>query len=161
MHSAGPHIPIPRTTPTESTRFRRFHLSARVAVLDSDKSRLTVINAGHLPPLLRRGGQNSLRIEELAKDVAGLPLGVHDCSYRQFETEFEPGDTLLLYTDGLNEARNSAGELYGMDRLRTAIAAAPGDPEEIVNFVLSDLQQFTQSRLAGDDVTMLCLGRTI
>jgi len=110
---------------------------------------------------LRRRGQNSLQIEELAKDVAGLPLGVHDCPYRQFETEFEPGDTLLLYTDGLNEARNSAGELYGMDRLRTAIAAAPDDPEELVNFVLSDLQQFTQSRLAGDDVTMLCLGRTM
>jgi sigma-B regulation protein RsbU (phosphoserine phosphatase) len=131
-----------------------------VAVLDSDQSRLTVINAGHLPPLLRRAGRNSFQVEELATDVAGLPLGVHDCQYRQFETAFEPGDSLLLYTDGVNEARNAAGELYGMDRLRSAMSAAPRDPEGIVNFVLSGLQQFTQSRLAGDDVTMLCAGRT-
>lgn len=92
-----------------------------VAVLDSDQSRLTVINAGHLPPLLRRAGRNSFQVEELATDVAGLPLGVHDCQYRQFETTLEPGDSLLLYTDGVNEARNAAGELYGMDRLRSAM----------------------------------------
>jgi sigma-B regulation protein RsbU (phosphoserine phosphatase) len=131
-----------------------------VAVLDMEQFRLSVINAGHLPPLLRRSRRNPVQIEEVAADAAGLPLGVHDCPYRQVETTLEPGDTLLLYTDGVTEARNISGELYGMERLRAAMVEAPGDAEKMVNSLLGDLQKFAQSRLAGDDVTILCLGRT-
>lgn len=130
-----------------------------VAVLDLSLSRLTIINAGHPPPLLRRGSQQPHQVEELAVDVAGLPLGVRDCPYHEVETSFEPGDTLLLYTDGVTETRNSSGELYGMERLHAAILAAPGDAEATGNALLSDLQQFTHSSLVGDDLTILCLGR--
>jgi len=131
-----------------------------VAVLDLEQFRLTIINAGHLPPLLRRGGRNPVQIEDIAADAAGLPLGVHDCSYRQVEITLEPGDTLLLYTDGVTEARNISGELYDMERLRAAMVDAPGDAAGMVHSLLGDLQEFSQSRLAGDDVTILCLGRT-
>jgi phosphoserine phosphatase RsbU/P len=132
-----------------------------VAVVDLDKFRLTVINAGHLPPLLRRGSQQSVAVETLGADVSGLPLGVRDCPYEQVETAFEPGDTLLLYTDGVTEMRNRSGELYGSDRLRAAMLAAPANAESLGNFLLGDLQTFANSRPPGDDLTILCVGRTV
>lgn len=131
-----------------------------VAVLDLHHYRLTVINAGHPPPLLRRGRGTSVQIEELAADLAGLPLGVRDCPYYEFETNFDSGDALVLYTDGVSEMRNSAGELYGIGRLHTAILAAPDDAEGMGTALLGDLQKFAHSRLAGDDLTILCLRRT-
>ncbi len=132
-----------------------------VVVLDLHQFRLTVINAGHPPPLLRRGSQKPILVEEFAAETAGLPLGVRDCPYQQVETAFDPGDTLLLYTDGATEMRNSSGELYGMDRLRAAMLAAPGDAEGTGDALLNDLQQFAQTRRAGDDLTILCLERTV
>ncbi len=131
-----------------------------VAVLDLDQYRLTVINAGHPPPLLRRGRRETTQIEELAAELAGLPLGVRDCQYYEFETNFERGDALLLYTDGVSEMRNTAGELYGIDRLQAAIVAAPDDAEGMGTALIGDLRKFAQSRLAGDDVTILCIMRT-
>jgi len=131
-----------------------------VAVLDLDQFRLTVINAGHPPPLLRRGSRKPIQLEDFAADLAGLPLGVRDCPYEQVETTFEPGDMLLLYTDGATEMRNNSGAMYGSERLHATILAAPGDAEGMVNALLQDLQQFAQTRLAGDDLTILCLGRT-
>lgn len=131
-----------------------------VAELDLIHFRLKVINAGHPPPLLRRGRQETARIDELDSDVTGLPLGVRDCPYHEFETNFERGDTLLLYTDGVIEMRNTAGKLYGIERLNTAILAAPNDAEKFGIALIDDLQRFAQSRLAGDDVTLLCLRRT-
>jgi serine phosphatase RsbU (regulator of sigma subunit) len=132
-----------------------------VAVLDLNQFRLTVINAGHPPPLLRRSTQQVDQVEELAADAAGLPLGIRNCPYQEFETSFEPGDTLLLYTDGVSEMRNPSGELYGLQRLHAAILAAPGDAEDTVKSLLGDLQHFAHSSLAGDDLTILCLTRAI
>lgn len=130
-----------------------------VAVLDLDQFQLTVINAGHPAPLLRRGSRKPIQIEDFAAEMAGLPLGVLDCPYQQVETTFAPGDMLLLYTDGATEMRSISGELYGIERLHAAIQAAPGDPEGAGNALLSDLQQFAQTRLASDDLTILCVGR--
>ena len=132
-----------------------------VAVLDLDEFRLTVINAGHPPPLLRRGSRKPIKLEDFAADLTSLPLGVRDCPYQQVETTFEPGDTLLLYTDGATEMRNSSGAMYGNERLHATILTAPGDAEGTVHALLHDLQQFAQTRLAGEDLTILCLARTV
>ncbi|MBC7967839.1 MAG: SpoIIE family protein phosphatase [Fuerstia sp.] len=132
-----------------------------VAVLALDEFRLTVINAGHPPPLLRRGNRNPVELEDFAGEMAGLPLGVRDLPYQQVETTFEPGDTLLLFTDGATEMRDHSGKLYGMDRLHATVLAAAGDPEGTVKALLQDLQQFAQSRPAGDDLTFVSLGRTV
>lgn len=131
-----------------------------VAVLDLVEFRLTVINAGHPPPLLRHGKNKPSAVEDFAAETAGLPLGVRDLPYQQVETTLEPGDTLLLYTDGATEMRDNSGKLYGLERLHAAMIAAPGDAEGTVNALLHDLHQFSQSRPAGDDLTILCLGRT-
>lgn len=132
-----------------------------VAVLDLDQFRLTVINAGHPPPVLRRGSRELTQLEDFGADKAGLPLGVRDCPYEQVETSLERGDVLLLYTDGATEMRNSSGALYGSERLHATILSAPADAEGTVHALLHDLQQFAETRLAGDDLTILCLGRTV
>ena len=130
-----------------------------VAVLDTEQFVLTVVNAGHPPPLLRRAADGL--VEQLAAEVAGLPLGIRDRPYQQIETVLHPGDTLLLYTDGVSEMRNPDGKLYGIDRLYSTLQAAPADAEAMGNALLDDLRLFAQTRMAGDDLTLLCLGREV
>jgi sigma-B regulation protein RsbU (phosphoserine phosphatase) len=129
------------------------------AVLDPTDYRLTVINAGHPPPLLRHGGRQPVSVETLAAQAAGFPLGIRDCVYEEVHTTLQPGESVLLYTDGATEMRNNAGDLFGMTRLQKSVLAADGTAEDVGNAVLRDLRQFNQSRRGGDDLTMLCLGR--
>jgi phosphoserine phosphatase RsbU/P len=128
-----------------------------VAILDLDQFRLTIVNAGHLPPLLRRSATGD--VVDLAGDLSGLPLGVADRPYQQVEVPLEPGETLLLYTDGVTEMRNPKGELYGVDRVRAAVQGASADAECVGNFLLTDVTEFAEKRLPGDDLTILCVGR--
>jgi sigma-B regulation protein RsbU (phosphoserine phosphatase) len=126
-----------------------------VAVLDADDGRLTLVNAGHLPPLLRRAGQPP---QEVATD-AGLPLAVMDRPYEEVVIPFAPGDALLLCTDGVTEARNPSGEMYGPERLVEAVKSAPADVETLGKTVLGDVRRFAAGRPQGDDMTVVCFGR--
>ncbi len=84
-------------------------------ILDMNESKISIVNAGHMPPLLCREGQDPF---ELGADVRDLPLLVFDSfAYRMVEVELEEGDLVLLYTDGLTESENAAGELYGLERV--------------------------------------------
>lgn len=129
-----------------------------VAVLDLDRFLVTVVNAGHLPPVLRRAEQAT--VEELDPELAGLPLGVMDQPYEQVQVTLLPGDALVLYTDGVSEMRNRAGEMYGMERVRAAVQNAPADMEGLGTTLLADVQRFAEQRPPGDDLTILCFGRT-
>jgi phosphoserine phosphatase RsbU/P len=103
---------------------------------------VTLANAGHLPPFLN---QRELAIE------GSLPLGLlSSATYEEVEIRLHPGDQLSLYTDGLVEARNSTGEIYGFDRLHALFASRPS------------AQQATQAAVAfgqEDDITVLTLTR--
>jgi serine phosphatase RsbU (regulator of sigma subunit) len=90
------------------------------AVLDYATGELTYVNAAHNPPLLRHGGK-----WEWLKERCGLFLGTFETAkYRQQTLTLEPGDELVLYTDGVNEAFSAEGEQYGDDRLEAACAHA-------------------------------------
>lgn len=110
----------------------------------SAQGEVTLANAGHLPPF--RDGQ------ELP--VAGsLPLGVNeDTVYDELIFRLQEGETLTLYTDGILEARNPRGELYGFDRLAELLHRKPS-VEEIVQTACSFGQQ--------DDITVLSIARTV
>lgn len=148
------HLNLLLTRSGSEDRFMTFV----VAVLDLDQYLLTVVNAGHLPPLLRRAGQAT--VEELEPELAGLPLGVMDRPYEQVQVALRPGDALVLYTDGVSEMRNRAGEMYGVERVRAAVQNAPADMEGLGTTLLTDVQRFAEQRPPGDDLTILCLGRT-
>jgi hypothetical protein len=115
--------------------------TALVLRLDSDGT-VTFANAGHLPPFLN---QKEIMLE------GTLPLGlVSSAFYGEVAMQLHPGDYLSLYTDGLLEARNHSGELYGFERLHTLLAARP------------TALQATQAAVAfgqDDDITVLTLTR--
>lgn len=130
-----------------------------VAVLDLDRFLLTLVNAGHMPPLRRRTGQGGL--EELGEEIIGLPLAVMDKPYEQMVVPFEPGDTLVLYTDGVSEARNPQGEFYGIPHVKTVIEQAAEGAETIGKALLADVRRFAADRPQGDDMTIVSFGRIV
>ena len=110
-------------------------------------------NGGHCPPLrIGRGGAEWL-------PATALPLGLF-CStrYEPSSLQLNEGESLLLYSDGVTEARNAAGEEYGPERLAATAAKLPGrTAREVVEAVLADLRGFRGPGPNADDVTVLSL----
>ena len=127
------------------------------AVLDLKTYSVTLVNAGHMPPLRRRAGRPD--VEEVGDAIVGLPLGVMDRPYDQMSFPLEPGDAPFFYTDGVTEARNAGNEQYGLDRLRRAVATGPNDVEALGAAVLADVRRFAAGRPPNDDMTIVCVGR--
>jgi serine phosphatase RsbU (regulator of sigma subunit) len=128
-----------------------------LAVLDPQRHEVTLVNAGHLPPLLRRGPG---KIEAVVQGEAHLPLGVeHDTIYPQGTLALESGNILALYTDGITEAMNDGDELYGIQRLRTQLACQAARIDHIGRRILHDVKQFVGLRPQSDDMCLVCLGR--
>jgi serine phosphatase RsbU (regulator of sigma subunit) len=132
------------------------YITFLLVVLDVQTHRLSVVNAGHPYPLIRR---RDGRIEELGKSAAGLPLAImSDYSYETAQTTLEPGETMILFTDGVTDAMNAANERFGEGRLRQALGSAPGATaagEAIVKAVQRHVAEYPQF----DDITLVCLAR--
>jgi phosphoserine phosphatase RsbU/P len=114
-----------------------------------------IVSAGHLPLLhLCASGTK-------AQGATGVPLGMFPTTnFPVFSFSVQAGDSLLIYTDGLTEARNAADEEYGQHRVR-AIADGHGTkpPAELISNCLSDLKTFTAGTKQADDLTLLALQR--
>ena len=116
-----------------------------------------IVNAGHMAPLLCRGEGE---VDEVGSTEAGLPLGVvEDFEYEQHQTQLDTGHSFTIYTDGLNEAMNEAGQLYGMDRLRKEVAAGDASPESVVKRLVADVQSYVGQHAPNDDMCLVCFGR--
>lgn len=127
-----------------------------LCVLDPQSHRLTLVNAGHLPPLRRRGAL----VEALGGRQSGLPLGCDEKrSYEQLELTLDPGDTIVLYTDGISEAMNAKGDVYGGKRMREALAGAPPGVDQVGQALLDDVRRFIRGRLQSDDICLVCFAR--
>ena len=118
--------------------------------------------AGHAPALLRRASDNAWRRIELdANEVqhVNAPLGVlSDCEFDQQHVSLVTGDRVLLYTDGLIEARNENAEQFGEIRLRTTLDKAAAEPlPELKRAVLDAVRKHANGHLRHDDVTMLAI----
>jgi serine phosphatase RsbU (regulator of sigma subunit) len=130
-----------------------------LAVLDARTSELTLVNAGHMAPLLRhsQGGV----VEEIGDDLAGLPLGVDpDYQYEQYSCAIAPGDFLALFTDGISEAMNLDNELYGLERLRKLLSQPSASVDALGRDILDDVKRFVGGRPQSDDMCLACFGRT-
>jgi serine phosphatase RsbU (regulator of sigma subunit) len=123
-------------------------------VVDLSSGALRYCNAGHNPPYLLRaaGGHETL-------GATGVPLGVdHDLPYRIGEIALHPGDRLFLYSDGISEAFDEAGEAFGTARLETALEAArAGSAADLVGAVLDATTAFVGGAEQSDDITCLAL----
>ena len=115
-------------------------------------------SGGHDPPLLVRpdGSSTSLPL------TGGIALGLlPDLEYRHNSVFLEPGETIVLYTDGVSEAMTSDEEQFGLERLRDAVAADPGDDAEAANeAVFAAVSEFVGDTPASDDITCLTFRRS-
>jgi serine phosphatase RsbU (regulator of sigma subunit)/predicted ester cyclase len=123
-------------------------------VLDPESGAFAYANAGHDLPYLRRGSG----AEELS--ARGMPLGLMPgMSYEEKEVAVGTGDEALFYSDGLVEAHNSEGEMFGFPRLR-ALVAEHAEGEPLVDFLMEELYSFTgEGWEQEDDITLLTLRR--
>ncbi len=126
------------------------------AILDPKSGRLRYANAGHdMPYLRRRGGE----CEELR--ARGMPLGLMPgMGYEEKETILEAGEAALFYSDGLVEAHDPKGEMFGFPRLR-ALVAERGEERSLGDFLLEELYSFVgEGWEQEDDITLLTLERS-
>jgi sigma-B regulation protein RsbU (phosphoserine phosphatase) len=128
-------------------------VTAFYGLYDSKTRRLIYARAGHNSPRLLRDGI----IQSLDGD-GGLPLGLfEDSEYGEGVETLKPGDSLMLYTDGIIEARDPAGEMYGVERLDEALIAGGRNATTAMTRVLETLEEFTGGAALLDDRTLLAL----
>jgi predicted ester cyclase len=127
------------------------------AILDPKSATLSYANAGHDLPYLRRGGDGDA--EELR--ARGMPLGLMPgMSYEEKETILQPGEAALFYSDGLVEAHDPRGEMFGFPRLR-ALIAEHGEERSLGDFLMEELYSFVEEDWdQEDDITLLTLRRS-
>jgi sigma-B regulation protein RsbU (phosphoserine phosphatase) len=124
-------------------------------ILDTATRRLCYINAGHQPPLLFRGSSGEVVWLETGGPVMGLLPEV------RFETgtvELQPGDYLVLYTDGVVETHNPAGEEFSRDGLLTVVASNSGAAtQDLAETIYRSIVDFSEKERPEDDVTIVIL----
>jgi sigma-B regulation protein RsbU (phosphoserine phosphatase) len=125
------------------------------ARLDTTRGELFVANAGHTFPLLVNG-----QVHEL--ELSGLPLGVDsDSDYVEARVQIAPGDSVVLYTDGVLEAENDAGEIFSYERLHALVSANRHlKPRALVARLLQELRAWSVGS-QSDDITMVVLRRRL
>jgi serine phosphatase RsbU (regulator of sigma subunit)/anti-sigma regulatory factor (Ser/Thr protein kinase) len=124
-------------------------------ILDPETGKVQYANAGHNLPLIR----TAERVGELR--ATGMPLGLLEgMAYEEGEATLAPGDTVLLYSDGISEAHNPGREMFGFDRI-TAVLAADQAGGSVIERLLAELTGFTGPEWEQeDDVTLVVIKRT-
>jgi sigma-B regulation protein RsbU (phosphoserine phosphatase) len=136
-------------------------ISMAYVILESGSGRVRLARAGHEPAILFRRASEGI---ELLKP-GGLAIGIDDGPVFErvtgdLEIELGPGDCLLLYTDGVNEAENRIGEEFGKERLGEVFSrAAREGAEAAVKALQDELRRFVGDRRQMDDITMIAIER--
>jgi sigma-B regulation protein RsbU (phosphoserine phosphatase) len=132
-------------------------LTAFYAALHTGSGRLVYANAGHNHPLWWQAATGE--IQELA--ARGTVLGVFgEVDLEERTGVVGPGDLLVLYTDGITEAMDAEQELFGMERLRAAVAAGAGaTAQQVVDSIVQAVGRFTGDVPCSDDITILVARR--
>jgi sigma-B regulation protein RsbU (phosphoserine phosphatase) len=132
-------------------KFSTFYLG----VYDDETGVLTYTNAGHLPPILLRGGEAS-RLEVNGMVVGAFPFA----QYGEDRVQLESGDMLVCFTDGVTEPENEYGEMFGEERLVDVLLKNAGrETSEVIDAVIHAVHEWTGSLELQDDMTLLVARR--
>ena len=151
----APHISMSKVNYLlwESIERNQF-VTAFYGILDAANRTVAYCNAGHNPPFLMEA-DGAVHFEERG----GVPLGMfRDTRYYEYFAEIAPGQVLVLYTDGVTEAMNRAGDEYGRDRLVEAVRKCRHlGAREMIDFIHHDVLKWTDGLGATDDVTFFII----
>lgn len=137
-----------------SDRFVAFLL----CILEPQTGCLTFVNAGQMPPLIRR--HNGSVEEPSPSSKNGLPLGIQsDFAYDACPVQLNAGDCLVLCTDGITDASNEKNESFGKGRLLKALASAPNCASSMGEYLLNTIDDFATAPTQFDDMTLVCVSR--
>ena len=122
--------------------------------VDLTDGKMTCINCGHNPPIIKRGAEDYQYLNINPNLVLGA---FEDTNFEIYETKLNPDDIILLYTDGVTEALNTKDEFYGEERLLKFMNSNSDnkDVKEIVDSVKNDVAKYIESRPHSDDITLL------
>ena len=123
-------------------------------ILNTASGELDYVNAGHNPPYILNS--SGFKIVELTR---GTVLGgIEHFNYKSLKLQMEPGDILYLYTDGVTEAFNRLGELFGDDRLEALLSANLGaDHKQLIKTIITSVAEYASGIPPSDDITMMAI----
>ncbi len=138
-----------------SNNQEQMFITVWVGILELSTGKLIAANAGHEYPVLKQPDGRF----ELYKDKHGFVIGGMDgIRYQEYELQLTPGAKLFLYTDGVPEATDEAGTLFGAARMIDALNREPdADPQKAMKNVRAAVDDFTEDAEQFDDLTMLCI----
>ncbi len=126
-----------------------------LGILELSTGKLTAVNAGHEYPAVKKAGGRF----EIMKSKHGLFIGgMEDATYKEYELDLKPGDKIFVYTDGLPEATDSDGNMFGIERMTDALNVYSDEkPRAIIEGMSESVNRFVQDAEQFDDITMMCL----
>jgi serine phosphatase RsbU (regulator of sigma subunit) len=129
-----------------------------LCLLDKRDDSLTIVNAGHMPPIIRR---KDGMIESVAIEESGVPIGIlEDFEYQSFTTSLNPGDIAVLYTDGINEAMNDKDEQLTSEAIIEELKQCPvKTPQGIGENIRELANKHMGFRQPIDDICLVCVGK--
>ncbi len=128
-----------------------------LVTINPETHEATIVNAGHMAPMFRRVDGS---VDEPGQAESGIPLGIVDgFEYKQATITIAPTESLTLYTDGLDEAANSAGEQYTIARMRERVEGADGTPEGTGEALMTDIRAHITGVQQDDDMCLVVLRR--
>jgi len=134
-------------------------ITLSLSVLNPRTRALSLASAGHMPILVRRVDG---RVEEVGEEIVGFPLGITaDADYKEIEVTLNPGDVVVIYSDGVTDARDPNEQLYDSRdnrRLIRRLAETSGGPKAVGKAILQSIREFSSGHDQTDDITLICLG---
>ena len=129
------------------------YVSLLFALWDDENQTLQVANSGAIQPILCRSGKS------IAVPAEGFPLGLFpNVTYEEFNVAAQPGDAIVFVSDGILDAENAQGEMYGDDRLSSLLCAQREHPaQQIADAILADVSRFQGAQDRFDDETIIVL----
>jgi serine phosphatase RsbU (regulator of sigma subunit)/pSer/pThr/pTyr-binding forkhead associated (FHA) protein len=128
-----------------------------LAVLDPLSHEITIANAGHMEPFLRRPDGE---VVPVGVDGKGLPLGIQTSeNYGESKLKIAPGESITMFSDGFSEAMNWEDQLYGLERMRRVVGTKARDVTQLGQTIVEDVEQFVSGRDQSDDMCLTCFGR--